>query len=66
MWHARGRGEVLTVFWWVSVRVRDHLKDPNADGRLLLERIVKKSVGKAWIGFMWLRTGTSGELLYSR
>jgi len=28
--------EAYTVFWWGSLRKRDHLGDPDIDGRILL------------------------------
>jgi hypothetical protein len=30
------RGEVYTGFWWGNLRERDHLVDPGADGRIIL------------------------------
>jgi len=33
------------------------------DGRIILARIFRKSVGRAWILLIWLRIGTSGGLL---
>jgi hypothetical protein len=34
----------------------------GVDGRIRLEWISKKSVGRMWTGFIWLRIGTNGEL----
>ena len=31
-----GGGEAFTGFWWGNLRVRDHLEDPFADGRIIL------------------------------
>jgi hypothetical protein len=31
-----GRGEVCTVFWWENLRARDHWRDPDVDGRIIL------------------------------
>jgi hypothetical protein len=31
-WHAWGRGETCTGFWWESPRERRHLKDQGVDG----------------------------------
>jgi hypothetical protein len=31
-----GRGNVYTGFWWGNLKERDHLKDPGADGRIIL------------------------------
>ena len=33
------------------------------DGRIILKLISKKSVGRSWTGFMWLKIGTTGGLL---
>jgi hypothetical protein len=33
------------------------------DGRIILEWILKKWGEKVWTGFIWLRMGSSGELL---
>jgi hypothetical protein len=36
-------------------------------GRLGLDgRVLEKQGGKVWIGFMWLRIGTSGVFLLTR
>jgi hypothetical protein len=35
----------------------------DRDGRIILEWIIKKQVGRVWTGFIWLRIGTSGRLL---
>jgi len=32
---ARRVKEVHTVFWWVYLRERDNLDDPNIDGRII-------------------------------
>jgi hypothetical protein len=44
----------------------DSLKDLGVDGRIILKLMVKHSFGKAWIGFIWFRIGTSGGLLCTR
>ena len=35
-WHIWGTGEVYTGFWWGNLRERDHLKDPDVVGRIIL------------------------------
>jgi hypothetical protein len=39
------------------------LGNRNVDGTTQLEWILKKYVGAVWVGFIWLRIGTSGGLL---
>jgi len=36
-----GRGEVSTGFWWGNLRERDHLGDPDVDGRIILRWIFR-------------------------
>jgi hypothetical protein len=50
-------------FWFESLNRRDRLEGLGIDGRIILKWILGKQVLKVWIGFIWLRTGTSGELL---
>ena len=30
-----GRGDAYTGFWWGNLRERDHLGDPDVDGRII-------------------------------
>jgi hypothetical protein len=39
---------------------RDHLDDPDVDGRIILRWIFKKWDLGAWTGFVWLKIGTGG------
>jgi len=32
----------FTGFWWVNLRERDHLRDPDVDGRIILRWIFRK------------------------
>jgi hypothetical protein len=34
MWHVFGRAEAHKMFWWRSLRKRDHLQDLGIDGRM--------------------------------
>jgi hypothetical protein len=42
---------------------RGQLEDISIDGRIISEEILRKEDGEFWTGFIWLRIGTSGELL---
>jgi hypothetical protein len=42
-----------------NLRVRAHLEDPSVAGMIVLKQILKKSVGKAWNGLIYLRTEIS-------
>jgi len=37
-----GRGGAYTVFWWENLRERNHLGDPEIDGRIVLRWILRK------------------------
>jgi hypothetical protein len=63
MWCVWGRGEACTGFWWGNLRERDHLKDCNIDGRIILRWIFRKWDVGLWTGSMWLRIGTGGAHL---
>jgi hypothetical protein len=55
--------EVHTIFWSENVKGRDHVEDLGVNGKIILERILGKEGGKVWTGSIWLRIGTSSELL---
>jgi hypothetical protein len=55
--------EVYAGFWWGYPREGDHLGDPGADGRIILNWIFKKWDGGAWTGLSWFGMGTGGGLL---
>jgi hypothetical protein len=42
---------------------RDHWEDLDVGGRIILRRILERSDGVVWTGFIWLKIGTSGGLL---
>jgi hypothetical protein len=39
---------------------RNHAEDLGLDGKIILQWIFEKYVGKVWIGCSWLGIGTSG------
>jgi hypothetical protein len=49
---------VHTGFWWGDLRERDYFEDR----RMILKGILRKSVGRALTGLIWLRIGTGGGL----
>jgi len=51
---------VYTGFWWGNLSVRDHLGDPDVDGRTILRCIFRKWDVEAWTGSSWLGMGTVG------
>jgi hypothetical protein len=52
-----------TVFWFESLKGREHPRELEADGRIILEWILGKQIGNIWTGFFWLGIKTSGKLL---
>jgi hypothetical protein len=46
-----------------NLRKRGHLEDLIVEMRIILKGVLKKSVGRAWLGSIWLRRGTVGWLL---
>jgi len=54
----RGKGEVYTGFWWGNLRERDHLEDPDEDGRIILRWVFRKWDVGAWTELIWLSIWT--------
>jgi len=50
-------------FWWVNLKERNHLEDPDTDGRIKLKCIFNKWDERAWNGLIWLRIRTGSGLL---
>jgi hypothetical protein len=53
-----------TKFWFENLKVRDSLWRLGIDGRITLEWMLRKQGEKVWTGFVWLRLGSSGGLLW--
>jgi len=60
MWRVWGRGEGCTGFWCGNLRERDHWRDPDIDGRIILRWIFRKWEGVVGTQWSWLRIGTGG------
>jgi hypothetical protein len=44
------RREAWIWFWWENIRERDHLEDPDLDGRIILGWIFRKWDVGIWTG----------------
>jgi hypothetical protein len=53
-------GEAYTGLWWRKMRGKDHLGNPDFDGRIILKWIFRKWGVGVWTGSSWLRIGTGG------
>ena len=49
--------------WWGNLRERDHLEDPDVDGRIILIWIFRKWDVGIRTGSSWLKIGTGGRHL---
>jgi hypothetical protein len=56
---AWGRRGIHVGFWWE----RDHWKDLDIGGKMILTWILAKYDGFVWTRLIWLRIGITGELL---
>jgi hypothetical protein len=57
----QGQNRNTPVLWWKGPEGNRTLKDRGVHG-IILKWILKEQDGRAWMGFIWLRIGTSGEL----
>jgi hypothetical protein len=48
MWYIRGGGDekCITGFWSLNLKERDHLKDKDVNGRIILKLMSKKQDGR--------------------
>jgi len=44
---------------------KDNLEELGVDGRIIIKWILRKH-GNAWIGFIWLSTGTDRGMVYEK
>jgi hypothetical protein len=58
-------GEVInnTKFWLENLKEINNSEELSVDRKIILEWIFGKWDGKVWIGCIWLRTGTGGDIL---
>jgi len=56
----RGEKKMCTGFPWGNLKEKDCLESMHIDGRIILKWTLKK---RGWIGFIWLKIGTSDKLL---
>jgi hypothetical protein len=59
-----GMGTEMHIgYWWESRKERNHWEDRDVSGWTVLGWISERYDGMVWNGLIWLRIGTSGELL---
>ena len=63
MGERRGVYRVLVGKPEENLRKRDHLGDPDVDGRIILRWIFRKWDVEVWTGSSWPKIGTGGGLL---
>ena len=51
---------MCTGFWWGNLSEREHWRDPDVDGRIILRLIFRKWEGVVETGWSWLGIGTGG------
>ena len=59
----RGQERCIRGFWWGDPRERDHSKDLDVDGRIMLKWLLKKWDEESWTGLFWFMIVTYGGLL---
>jgi hypothetical protein len=45
------------------MKEREYLEEVGSDGRIILKWVLKKSFGRECTVLIWLKTGTTGEML---
>jgi hypothetical protein len=59
-----GKNGTRVRYWWESQGERDHLEDQAVGGWIILRWIFQRKDRVVWTGLVWLRIGTSGEVLW--
>jgi len=54
---------VYTALWYGILEERNHLEDPDVEGRIVLSWIFSKWDVGEWTGSIWLRIGTGSGYL---
>jgi hypothetical protein len=56
----KGNAYKITGYRWESQKERDHYKDQDVGGWIILKWILERQGGVVWTELIWLRIGTSG------
>jgi hypothetical protein len=56
------RAKTNAKFCFEGVKQSGTLKDLGADGGVIFKQTLRAEGGRVWIGFVWLRIGTTDEL----
>jgi hypothetical protein len=59
-----GRRGTYIGYCWESQRERGHWEDQDIGGWIIVGWIFERQDEVDWTGLVWLRIGTSGELLH--
>jgi hypothetical protein len=65
MWYVcvRGKREQQKAFFLPNLQKRNHLKDLDLDGKIILKWILKEQAGRAWPGVTEARIGVGVGIL---
>ena len=56
--------QYIQRYGWENIEEWDRVEDTAVVGRTILKCILQKQDIREWAALMWLRIGTSGELLW--